>query len=238
MDHFRTLVRYNLQIVAANTLWILIIPLLFTVLATGGLFLRDFGDPHWTFQPANAAGLAEGLMPIIGAFICAHVLDVELRQGADEVLRSKARPLWRTVALRTTVGLLIVLLFGGLALGAARIALGPFSLWRVWLAAIPSTLFFAMLGLLIATRVRNALLNLVIPLFLWFLDYFASWLFNPLLSLSTYRNYLLSQKGAMETPLDFTFTLFADWWWVSKVALILVAMVLFGRVVASLERKD
>jgi hypothetical protein len=170
-------------------------------------------------------------MPILGAFICAHVLDVELRQGADEVLRSKARPLWRTVALRTAVGLLVVLLFGLLALGAARLALGEFSLLRVWLAAIPPTLFFAMLGLLIAMRMRNALLSLILPLILWFMDFLASWFFNPLLSLSTYKYHLLSQQGEMSP-----FTLFADWWWVSKVALGVVAAGLFVRVVTSLER--
>jgi hypothetical protein len=231
MDNVRALMRYNLQIVAANTLWVLIIPLIFTVLSVGGLFLTDLLNPHWTFHPSNAAGLAEGLMPILGAFICAHVLDVELRQGADEVLRSKARPLWRTVALRTAVGLLVVLLFGLLALGAARLALGEFSLLRVWLAAIPPTLFFAMLGLLIAMRMRNALLSLILPLILWFMDFLASWFFNPLLSLSTYKYHLLSQQGEMSP-----FTLFADWWWVSKVALGVVAAGLFVRVVTSLER--
>jgi hypothetical protein len=231
MDHWRALVRYNLQIVAANTLWVWILPLVFTVLTVGGMFLQSLLEPRWTFHPSSAAGLAEGLMPLLGAFICAHVLDVELRQGADEVLRSKACPLGRTVVLRTLLGLGVVLGFGLLALTAVRLALGPFSVLRVWLAAIPSTLFFAMLGLLIAMRIQHALLSLVLPLILWFMDFLASWFFNPLLSLSTYKYYLLSQQGER-----LPFVLFADWWWVSKIGLGVVAGGLLIRIVAALER--
>lgn len=231
MDNWRALVRYNLQIVAANTLWVLILPLAFTVLTVGGMFLQSLLEPRWTFYPSRAAGLAEGLMPILGAFICSHVLDVELRQGADEVLRSKASPLWRTVVLRTLLGLGAVLLFGLLALTAVRLALGPFSLLRVWLAAVPSTLFLAMLGLLIAIHIQNALLSLMLPLLLWFMDFMASWFFNPFLSLSTYKYYLLSQQGE-RVP----FVLFADWWWVSKIGLGVVAVGLLVRIVTALER--
>lgn len=231
MDNLRALVRYNLQIVMANTLWVLILPLIFTVLTVGGLFLQALLEPRWTFYPSRAAGLAEGLMPILGAFICAHILDVELRQGAGEVLHAKAYPLWRTVALRTLLGLGVVLLFGLLGLGALRLALGEFSLVRVWLAALPSTLFLAMLGLLVAIRLQNALLSLILPLILWFLDFTASWFFNPLLSLSTYKYFLLRQQGEHSL-----FVLFADWWWVSKIGLAVLAGALFLRTVTTLER--
>lgn len=226
LQNIGAVLRYNLQILAANLWWTLVGPLVLTVITFVPLFLE-----RQEFRPSKAAGLAEGLMPIIGAFICAHALDAELRRRADEVLRAKRKPLWRTLLLRLALGLLVSFGFGLAALGIARIALGEFVLWKLFLAGVPSTLFLAMLGLLVALWVRNAILSLILPLMYWLIDYGLGWYFNPLLALSGYKYLLWKAEGEM-APM----TWFSDWWWVSKIGLVVVAAGLFVAVMRQVGR--
>jgi len=228
LQNIGAVLRYNLQILAANLWWTLVGPLVLAVITFIPLFLE-----RQEFRPSQAAGLAEGLMPIIGAFICAHALDAELRRQADEVLRAKRKPFWRTLLLRLTLGLLVTFGFGLAALGIARIALGEFVLWKLFLAGVPSTLFLAMVGLIVALLVRNAILSMILPLMYWLMDYGLGWYFNPLLVLSSYKFYLWEAEGVM-APL--TEAADWDWWWISKIALGVVAAGLFVAIMRQVGR--
>jgi hypothetical protein len=227
------LLRYNLKIVAPALLWSGIM-----VLALVGLILfGKFRRPD-QFDAENAAWLAEQLVPLMAAFFSAGILDAELKRGAHELLCSKRRPLWHTVAYRLAVSLGAALLIGAGVLAALHWGVRRIPLGMILLAAAPSSLCVAMISLWTRIRLGNVFIGYVVALALWLGNCIALGLqrsplvisVNPLLTFTSYTERLhAAAAGALET------TPYVDWWWVSKIALVLVSLAVFVSITRRVE---
>jgi hypothetical protein len=226
------LVRYNLKIVAPTMLWTGILVSLLVGLVLFGLFRSPSG-----FGPESAASVAEQLVPLIAAFFSAGVLDWEMKRGAHELLRSKRRPLWHTVLYRLGVSVAAALLIGAgmlltLHFGIERVPLG-----MLLLACVPSSVCLAVVSLWTRIRFGNAFIGYMVALAAWMANVVTGLLgsglgisINPLLTLTSYTERLHAQNaGALET------TPYVDWWWVSKVALLVVSGFIFLSITRRVE---
>ncbi|HEU4753809.1 MAG TPA: hypothetical protein VFU47_11935, partial [Armatimonadota bacterium] len=175
--------------------------------------------------------------PVIAAFLSAGVLDWELKRGAHEVLRARKRPLWHTIAYRLAVSMAL-----SLALGAAMLLLLHFGIRRIplgmlLLACIPSSLCLALVSLWTRIRLGNAFMGYMVALAAWVANLITVVIgsglglsVNPLLTLSSYTDRLQAQSaGALET------TPYVDWWWVNKLALLVVSLCLFVSITRRVE---
>lgn len=226
------LIRYNLKIVAPTLLWTGILVALLVVLILFQQF-RQSAD----FNAETACSLAEQTVPLIAAFFCAGVLDWEMKRGAHELLRSKRRPLWHTVAYRLLAALGLALAIGWGMLLVMHIGIKRVPLGMIALASIPSSLALALLSLWTRVRLGNAFIGYVVALAVWLSNLVVSLIgsalgiaVNPLLTLSSYTDRLHADAaGALET------TPYVDWWWVSKVALLIVSAIIFISITRRVE---
>jgi hypothetical protein len=220
-----TQLRYNLKIVAPTLLWTGILVALLVALV---LFVQ-FRTPR-DFDAATAASLAEQLVPVIAAFFSAGVLDAEMKRGAHELLRSKRRPLWQTVAYRLVVALAVALLVGAGMLLALHFGIRRVPLGMILLAAIPPSLCLATVSLWTRVRLGNAFIGYTVALAAWLANFFTEGLLgsvlgihvNPLLTFSSYTDRLNAEAAGAVTT-----TPYVDWWWVSKAALLVVSVLVF-----------
>lgn len=226
-----SLLRYNLKIVAPALLWTGILVVILVVL----VLIWQFRDPK-VFTAEAAGSIAEQLIPVIAAFFAAGVLDSEMKRGAHELLCSKRRPLWHTVAYRVGLSLLLSLIIGAAVLAALHFGLRRIPVGMLLLAALPSAAILAMVALWIRVRLGNAFMAYVVVLGIWLgTTYIPLTLFaltgvqvNPLLTLTSYTDRLHALgAGALET------TPYVDWWWVNKLVLLLAA----GGVMLSVIRR-
>lgn len=224
------LLRYNWKIVAPTMLWTGILVLVTVALILFGLF-RNPAD----VSAESAASLAEQTLPLIAAFLGGGVLDAEMKRGAHELLRSKRRPLWHTVAYRLGLSVLLALLIGmGMFLlihfGIRKIPVG-----MLLLAAIPPSLCLGVLSLWTRIRLGNAFIGYMVALSVWLANVMIDLVrgslvaragfvltINPLFTLTSYGDRLRAEAtGTLLT------TPYVDWWWVSKGALLVVAAFIF-----------
>ncbi len=228
------LVRYNIKIVLPTLLWTGIL-----VAALVALIL--FAQFRWSgsFTEETAASLAEQVIPLIAAFFAAGVLDAEMKRGAHELLRSKRTPLWTTVAYRLTVSLVAALAVGWGMLAALHFGIRRVPIGMLLLVSIPPSLCLALISLWIRIRLGNAFLGYTVALAVWLFQVVIGGMsalpgfqynplrnlgvhLNPLFTFSSYADRLAATAaGALET------TPYVDWWWVSKIALIMVSFILF-----------
>lgn len=228
------LLRHNLKIVLPTLLWTGML-----VAALVGLVLFFQFRLRANFTPESAGSLAEQLVPLIAAFFCTGVLDAELKRGAHELLCSKRTPLWHTVVLRVFVALGIALAIGWAVLLALHLGIKRLPLGMLMLAAIPSALALAMVSLWTRIRMGHAFIGYIVALAIWLANVFTGDLMgrllgipvNPLLTLTSYTDVLHAQAaGSLET------TAYVDWWWVSKLALLVVSACLFIAVTRRVEQ--
>ena len=228
------LIRHNLKIVLPTLLWTGML-----VAALVGLVLFGQFRGRATFTPAAAAGLAEQLIPVIAAFFCAGVLDAEMKRGAHELLRSKRTPLWHTVVLRVFVALGIALAIGWGILLALHFGIKRLPIGMLMLASIPSSLALAMVSLWTRIRMGNAFIGYTVALAVWLGNLFTGELMgrlvgipvNPLLTLTSYSDVMNAEAAAsLET------TPYVDWWWASKIALLVVSACLMFSVTRRVEQ--
>jgi hypothetical protein len=224
--------RYNLKIVAPTMIWTGALVTLMVALTLFGL-LRGAAN----FTLVQAGSVAEDTVPLIAAFFAAGVLDAEMKRGAHELLCSKRRPLWHTVAFRVAVAIGIALLIGlgmllALHFGAKRLPIG-----MLLLAAFPSALVLALVSLWTRIRLGNAFIGYMVALGAWLGNTLTTGLLsiagislNPLLTLTSYSDRLKAEMlGAVAT------TPYVDWWWVSKIALLLVSVCVFLSITRRVE---
>jgi hypothetical protein len=177
------------------------------------------------------------LVPLIAAFFSAGVLDAELKRGAHELLRSKRTPLWKTVAYRLAVSVGLAVLIGVGVLGALHLGIKHLPLGMLLLAGLPTSITLAVLSLWTRVRFGNVFIGYVVAVAVWVGNVITSLLvaglgvqLNPLLNLSSYTDRLVAtEAGALQT------TPYVDWWWVSKVALLLVSGVVFWSITRRVE---
>ncbi len=225
--------RYNLKIVAPTLLW--------TGLLVGALvalvLFAQFRNPKG-FDAVAAGSLAEQLVPLIAAFFSAGVLDVEMKRGAHELLRSKRRPLWHTVGYRLLVSISITLLLGAALLAVLHFGIKRVPLGMLLLASVPSSLCLATVSLWTRVRLGNAFVGYMVAVAAWLANLTAGALqntplhisINPLLTLTSYTDRLYAEAaGAVET------TPYVDWWWVSKIALALLSLAVFASITRRVE---
>lgn len=231
------LLRYNLKIVLPTMLWtgILVALLVFVIL------FNTFRSPE-SFNAPSAGWYAEQLIPLIAAFFAAGVMDAEMKRGAHELLRAKRSPLWLTVLLRTGLSLVLALAVGWGMLAALHFGVKRIPLGMLLLASLPPALCLAMIALWTRIRFGNAFIGYMVALAIWlanfaiFLSLSASPLrsfhiqVNPLLTMTSYSDRLFAEAdGVLES------TPYADWWWVSKIALTVVALLIFLSVTRRVE---
>ena len=237
------LARYNLKIVLPTLLW--------TGILVGILVaLILFAQFRWsgTFAEETAASLAEQVIPLIAAFFAAGVLDAEMKRGAHELLRSKRRPLWQTVAFRLGAALAISLAVGWGMLAALHLGIRRVPLGTLLLVSIPPSLCLALVSLWVRIRLGNAFIGYTVALAVWLFQVLIGgtsalpgFQFNPLRNLGVHLNPLLTfssytdrvaaaAAGALET------TPYVDWWWVSKIALLVVSLGLFASITRRVEQ--
>ena len=226
------LIRYNLKIVAPTLLWTGILVALLLGLVLFGVF-RSPAD----FDAVAAGSLAEQLVPVIAAFFSAGVLDWEMKRGAHELLRSKRRPLWTTVLYRLGVSVALALLIGAGVLLTLHFGIQRVPLRMLMVAAVPSAVCLALVSLWTRIRFGNAFIGYMVALAAWLANLITSILgsqlgisINPLLTLTGYTERLHAQAaGALET------TPYVDWWWVNKLALLVVSACIFISITRRVE---
>lgn len=226
------LIRYNLKIVGPTLLWT---GILVTLLVAMVLF-HQFRNAD-AFKVSDAGSLAEHLVPVIAAFFSAGVLDAELKRGAHELLRSKRSPLWVTVAYRLAVSLGIALSIGAGILGVLHFGIQPLPVGKLLLAAVPTALVLAVVSLWTRVRFGNVFIGYMVAMAVWVANLLTALMVaalgvqvNPLLNLNSYTDRLMAiEAGTLQT------TPYVDWWWVSKMALLVVAAGVFWSVTRRVE---
>lgn len=217
------LLRYNLKIVAPTLIWTGLIVALIVFLTV----FHHFRTPD-QFDLETAGSLAEQTIPVIAAFFSAGVLDWEMKRGAHELLCTKRKPLWQTVALRLLVTLLLALAIGEGMLLAFHFGIKRLPLGMLFLASVPSTMFLALVSLWTRIRLGNAFVGYLVALGAWLTTTVLQAIsvamnvpINPLFTLTAYSERLHAvNAGALDT------TAYVDWWWVSKIALVLLSALL------------
>lgn len=226
-----SLIRYNLKIVAPALLWTGILVAILVAL----VLVWQFRDPK-VFTAEAAGSIAEQLIPVMAAFFAAGVLDSEMKRGAHELLCSKRRPLWHTVAYRVGLSLLLSMLIGAGVLAALHFGLRRIPVGILLVAALPSAAILAMVALWVRVRLGNAFMGYVVALGIWLGTTSVTGLLyaltgvqiNPLFTLTSYTDRLHALgAGALET------TPYVDWWWVNKLVLLLAT----GCVMLSVVRR-
>lgn len=227
-----SLFRHNLKIVAPTLLWTGILVTLLVALTLLGQFQNST-----SFNNETAASLAEQTVPIIAAFFAAGVLDFEMKRGAHELLRSKRRPLWHTVAYRLFITVSLALLIGLGMLVTLHYGIRHVPVGMLMVASAPSALCLALVSLWTRVRLGNAFVGYIVALGAWMVNFVVSLVasttgiaLNPLLTLSSFSERMHAQAaGSLETAP------YVDWWWVSKIALLLVSAVLFTSITRRVE---
>jgi len=226
------LLRHNLKIVAPTLIWTGIL----VTLLVGMVLFQQFRNAA-NFKIGDAGSLAEHLVPLIAAFFSAGVLDAELKRGAHELLRSKRTPLWKTVAYRLAVSVGLALLIGVGVLGAIHFGIKKLPLGMLLLASVPTALTLALVSLWTRVRFGNVFIGYVVAVAVWVANAITALLVaalgvqvNPLLNLSSYTDRLAAVEAntLLTTP-------YVDWWWVSKIALLLVSAMVFWSVTKRIE---
>jgi hypothetical protein len=226
-----TQLRYNLKIVAPTLGWTVVLVIGLTTLVLLGQFSIE------GYSLGNAAELSEQFIPLLAAFFTAGVLDAEMKRGAHEVLRSKALPLWQTLGYRILIALVL-----SFALSAIMLLIVHFNLLRLpvgilLLSAFPPACCMGVISLWIRVRLGNAFMGYLAAIAMWVGSIVMSTVeqegmsVNPLFSFTSYTNLV---KATASRTLEST--PYVDWWWVSKIALVIVSVVIFWSITRRVEQ--
>jgi len=222
-DNARILFRYNSRVLLANSYWLLIVPLVASQLVV-----------FWHMAIATlvtastVAKTCELVIPILAAFLCAHVVAPEHRNRVDELTFARPVPFARTIVLRMLALYAIVAILAVVMLAVYDLGLKiDFQLTRVLLAGVPSTLFLSALSLAFATAWRSSAAGIAVALLYWVGDAWRGNVLNPLFSLYSYATALAASDGS-EPP--------SEEWMLSKGVLLLLTVALAWFVAKTLQR--
>ena len=144
---------YNVRILVSNTYWLIATPIaatqlvLFWNMATATLF-----------SPTRAAQTIELLAPILGAFLCAHILAPE-QDGVGELVFVRPISIERVLLLRLAVIFAFVLVVLIPAFVIYQVGIDDFPLALTIVSAAPSVLFLSLLAMALASATRHPLIG-------------------------------------------------------------------------------
>jgi len=210
----KELIRYNFRILAFQNGWLLAV-----VLAASQLSVFWVGTTQ-QFTPPLPASVVEGVSPLLGAFLAAHLLAAEYRSAVGAVLACKPVDIRKVVLVRLSLVLLLVFALAGLSLLAFTLSMKPFPLAAPLIACAVSTSFLSLLALTFATLLRHPLAGFGIAALWWLCDLPPGPPMNPFLSLRSLTASFHPPGLDVAQPLT-------DPWWIAKVVLVVGAAVLY-----------
>jgi len=190
---------YNVRILLGNSYWLIVTPV-----AAAQLVLFWNMAIVSTSSVAFAVRTIELLAPILGAFLCAHVLAPEQGKVGELVF---VRPVSteRVLVLRMAAVLAFVLLAMSPVLIFYRIRVEAFPLAAAVLAALPPMLLLSVLALAAAAALRQPLFGFAAAGAFWALDLATGGYYNQLLTLDSVADLLggrpMSDAWAMNKAL-------------------------------------
>lgn len=213
IEKLRTQFQYDARILLSNSYWLLVIPLVASQLVV-----------FWHMAVAavvrdgTVASTCELVVPLLAAFLCAHVVAPEHRNRVDELTFVRPVSILRTVILRLIALYTITVLLAAVMLFVYKVGLKQeFTLSTLAIASVPSILFLSMLSMAFASAWRTPAAGIGAALVYWAVD--AAWGsgLNPLFGLHEYSVALNAREGT-EQPLSSA-------WLISKGALLVMALV-------------
>ncbi|MFB3882481.1 MAG: tol-pal system YbgF family protein [Armatimonadota bacterium] len=199
---------YNVRILLANSYWLIVTPV-----AAAQLVL------FWNMAVVSSTGVVsavqtiELLAPILGAFLCAHVLLPE--QGkVGELVFVRPVSLERVLVLRIAAAFAFVLIVVSPVLYFYHAKVDGFPLGAALLAALPPLLFLSVLALAAASVLRHPLFGFAVAGAFWTLDLATGGYYNALVSLHSFADSLADKP-------------MSDLWLTNKLVLTALAAVVY-----------
>ena len=209
-----TLLRYNFRIMMLNNRWLVAFPIVVSQLSVFWLLVTR----QFTLDlPAQSV---EVVTPLLGAFLGAHLLSAEYRSRVGALLACRPVNIGRIVVLRLLVVLTVVWGLAMISLLAYTYGKQPFDMTPPILASIPSTLFLTMLAMTFATLFRHSLAGFAVAAIYWVMDLMPGPPIQPYMSLRTLTYYFTVQADPGKQT-------FVKEWWISKVVLLVGALILY-----------
>ena len=211
LGNLRAQFRYNSRILLANSYWMLIIPLV-----ASQLVISWHMAVATLVKADTVAKTAELVIPLLAAFMCAHLVTPEHRHRVDEIAFVRRRPVLWTIALRLIALYTITALLALVMLYVYKKGLKlQFDLTKTLLACIPSTLFLSMLSMAFAGAWRTPAAGIGAALVYFAADAARGAALNPLFTLHAYSAALVKSGDGTANPQ----------WMLSKAALLVMAVV-------------
>ena len=192
LTNLRRLFNYNTRILMGNSYWLLIIP----VVASQLIIFWHMATASLVKAPTVADSF-ELVIPLLAAFLCAHVVAPEHQNRVDELTFVRPVPFVRTIALRFLSMYVVVAVLATVMLCVYKYGLKTeFAPLTTVLAGIPSVLFLSVLALAFASAWRSAAAGIGVTLVYWAAD--ATWgaALNPLFTLHGYSAALAAANGS------------------------------------------
>jgi hypothetical protein len=182
LTNLRRLFGYNTRIMMGNSYWLLIVP----VVASQLIIFWHMAIATLVTAKTIADSF-ELVLPLLAAFLCAHVVAPEHQNRVDELTFVRPVPFVRTIALRVLSMYGVVALLGYMMLIVYKNGLKTeFVAGTTVLAGIPSVLFLSALAIAFSSAWRSPAVGIGIALAYWAAD--AAWgaSLNPLFTLHGY----------------------------------------------------
>jgi len=186
----RSLWAYNIRILLGNTYWLIITP----IVATQFVVFWSMATST-LFSSTRAAQTIEVLAPILGAFLCAHVLAPE-QDGVGEIVFVRPISVEKILLLRFAAIFAFVFAILIPAFVVYKVGAQDFPLGVTVLSAIPPMLFLSVLAMAVSSVTRQPLIGLGAAGAFWALDLTVGAYFNPLVSLHGYADFLANRPMA------------------------------------------
>lgn len=213
MTTFRAQFQYNVRILLANSYWLLIIPLV-----ASQLVIFWHMAVASMLPPGTVARSCELVIPLLAAFLCAHVVASEHRYRVDELVFVRPRHVLLTIVMRFLALYGIAAILAAMMLYVYKAGLKKeFNTGLVLLAGVPSMLFLSMLSMAFSAAWRTPAAGVGVALVYWAADATRGAVLNPLLTLQGYA--IALDAASTDQP-----PRLADWA-VSKGLLLLLAAI-------------
>ena len=173
--------RHSLNILLRNDAWLIVTP--FVLLLIVGIWTLYVAVPS-DWRPFISVAQAEALGSLISIFLCAGLLDPEMRHGANEIVFSKPHRAVVLLATRLALAMLILSLAMAALLWVYQFRLGDAAIGPSIMLGLPSWLFAGLIALTIAQFTRTPLGGIGVSLLFWVWSSIFAMLYNPMLLLT------------------------------------------------------
>lgn len=212
LTNLRQLMAYNTRILLSNSYWLLIIPVV-----ASQLILFWHMAIATMVKASMIADSFELVVPLLAAFLCAHVVAPEHHNRVDELTFARPVPFARTILLRLLSMYLIVAGLAALMLFVyTKGTKSEFEPLPTLLAGVPSTLLLSLVALAFASAWRSAAIGIGAALACWLVDVAWGAGVNPIFTLHSYAVHLAATDAGRAPGYS---------WLLSKAALLVLALV-------------